>query len=71
VRIVPEAPTAQHAVVLTQLMPVRALVVPDVWTDHSVPPFAVFTMVPDAPTAQQLLVPEQLTALRLFVVPDT
>lgn len=70
VRIVPEAPTAQHTDVLTQLTPVSAFVVPDVCADHSVPPLVVARIVPDAPTAQQLLVPEQLTALRLFVVPD-
>jgi hypothetical protein len=54
-RMVPEAPTAQHVVVLPHPTPYRVFEVPEVWLDHVEPPFDVPTRVPDSPTAKHVV----------------
>jgi hypothetical protein len=62
-------PTAKHVVVLGQLMPDKALDVPDAWVDQLAPPSPECRMTPRSPALKQVLAVRQLTPARLAVVP--
>jgi hypothetical protein len=68
--IVPDAPAAQHVVVLTHATAVNPFAVPDVCADHVTPPFVLATTVPNAPAAMQSLASAHETPARAAFVPD-